>query len=87
VRRAVIGLALALALAACAGLGLHPPHPARPAALATPRPPCALPPAPTFPDSDAALAASSGLAERVTRLREGRDARLAYERKLRKACR
>lgn len=80
-------LALALALAGC-GVPRGPtPHPPTPAMHAAPRPPCVLPAPPTFPDSDAALAAAAGLAERVLRLRAGRDARIDYERELRAVCR
>lgn len=84
-------LALALALAGC-GLPRAPrPHPPMPAVHVAPRPapraPCVLPAPPTFPDSDEALATASGLAERVMRLRAGRDARIDYERGLRAVCR
>lgn len=80
-------VALALALAACATPRGPTPPKLAPAVHAAPRPACVLPPAPDFPDSDAALASASGLAERVVRLRSGRDARIAYERQLREACR
>lgn len=79
-------LALGLALAGCASPASHMTHHAATPVHAAPRTPCALPPVPVFPDSDAALAAATGLAERVQRLRDGRDARIDYERRLRAAC-
>jgi hypothetical protein len=86
-----LALALVALLAACASP--RAPAPARPvqraagAVAGAGRSACALPPQPAFPDSDAGLASALGLAERVVRLRQGRDARIEYERRLREACR
>lgn len=88
--------ALCAALAGCATASPPAGHPVGRAAPgvpvashAQPVPPprCTLPSEPAFPDSDAALASAAGLVERVKRLREGRDERIEYERKLREACR
>lgn len=59
---------------------LHVPEPGETTTIVPRARHCRLPSSPAFPDTDAAIDAAPGLIDRVARLREGRDARIAYER-------